>query len=285
VKTDVNGNYKFGDLTPGNYYLVFDKTDVKFKGYNMSDWKWGVKNTGTNDAIDSDVAGDGKALTNVTKTDNITLTSGKNDMSWDAAITPIAIDLNGDGIHTIARQDMTGTFDLLGSGKAIQTGWLSKSDGFLAIDSNHNGQIDDISELFGGSAKGDGFAKLATYDSNGDGLVDANDADFASLLIWQDANSDGKTDAGELMTLTQAGVTSLKLAYTELAFLDANNNLHMESSTVTMANGNTAAMTDVYFNVAASDAAAAGVTAPTIDQLIADATQVQLVGQCPVFVA
>jgi len=285
VKTDANGNYKFGDLTPGSYYLVFDKTDVKFKGYNMSDWKWGVKNTGTNDAIDSDVAGDGKALTNVTKTDTITLTSGKNDMSWDAAITPIAIDLNGDGIHTIARQDMTGSFDLLGTGKAIQTGWLSKGDGFLAIDSNHNGQIDDISELFGGSAKGDGFAKLASYDSNGDGFVDASDADFASLLIWQDANSDGKTDAGELVSLTQAGVTSLKLAYTDLAFLDANNNLHMESSTVTMANGTTAAMTDVYFNVAASDAAAAGVTAPTIDQLIADAAQVELVGQCPVFVA
>lgn len=285
VKTDANGNYKFGDLTPGSYYLVFDKTDVKFKGYNMSDWKWGVKNTGTNDAIDSDVAGDGKALTNVTKTDTITLTSGKNDMSWDAAITPIAIDLNGDGIHTIAREDMTGSFDLLGTGKAIQTGWLSKGDGFLAIDSNHNGQIDDISELFGGSAKGDGFAKLASYDSNGDGFVDANDADFASLLIWQDANSDGKTDAGELVSLTQAGVTSLKLAYTDLAFLDANNNLHMESSTVTMANGTTAAMTDVYFNVAASDAAAAGVTAPTIDQLIADAAQVELVGQCPVFVA
>lgn len=284
VKTDANGNYKFADLTPGSYYVQFDKTDVKFKGVNLSDWKWGVKNTGTNDAIDSDVAGDGKLLNNVTKTDTITLTSGKNDMSWDAAITPIAIDLNGDGIHTIAREDMTGSFDLLGTGKAIQTGWLSKGDGFLAIDGNHNGQIDDISELFGGMGKGDGFAKLASYDSNGDGVVDALDADFASLLIWQDANSDGKTDAGELVSLTQAGVVSLKLAYTDLAFLDANNNLHMESSTVTLANGHSAAMTDVYFNVAASDAADAGITAPTIDQLIADAAQVQLVGQCPVFV-
>jgi len=284
VKTDANGNYKFADLTPGSYYVQFDKTDVKFKGYNMSDWKWGVKNTGTNDAIDSDVAGDGKMFNNVTKTDTITLTSGKNDMSWDAAITPIAIDLDGDGIHTIAREDMTGSFDLLGTGKAIQTGWLSKGDGFLAIDSNHNGQIDDISELFGGMGKGDGFAKLASYDSNGDGVVDALDADFASLLIWQDANSDGKTDAGELVSLTQAGVVSLKLAYTDLAFLDANNNLHMESSTVTLANGHSAAMTDVYFSVAASDAADAGITAPTIDQLIADAAQVQLVGQCPVFV-
>jgi protocatechuate 3,4-dioxygenase beta subunit len=289
VKTDANGNYKFTDLNPGNYYLQFDKTDVKayFSSdkttYNMSNWKWGMKNTGSNDGIDSDVKGDAKDLTNVTKTDTITLTSGKNDMSWDAAITPIAIDLNGDGIHTIAREDMTGSFDLLGSGKAIQTGWLSKSDGFLAIDSNGNGQIDDISELFGGISKGAGFAKLASYDSNNDGVVDASDSNFASLLIWQDANSNGKTDAGELITLAQAGVTSLTVAHTELPFLDANNNLHLERSSVTLANGKIADMTDVYFNVAASDAAAAGVITPTIADLMQES--VQLVGQCPVVVA
>ncbi|TFW29789.1 SdrD B-like domain-containing protein [Duganella callida] len=287
IKTDANGNYKFGDLTPGSYYLQFDKTDVKAyfasdkATYNMNTWKWGVKNYGSNDQIDSDVQGDGKSLVNVTKTDTIILTSGKNDMSWDASITPIAIDLNGDGIHTIARQDMTGSFDLLGTGKAIQSGWLSKGDGFLAIDKNGNGQIDDISELFGGASKGSGFAKLSSFDSNHDGLVDASDADFASLLIWQDANSNGNTDAGELITLKQAGIVSLKVASTELPFLDENNNLHLERSSVTLSNGKNADMTDVYFNVAASDAAAAGITTPTIADLMQDGA-VQLVGQSPV---
>ncbi|NYE60388.1 protocatechuate 3,4-dioxygenase beta subunit [Duganella sp. 1224] len=291
IKTDANGNYKFSDLNPGNYYLALDKTDVKVyfasdkATYNMSTWKWGLKNVGSNDAIDSDVIGDAKNLVNTTKTDTITLTSGKNDMSWDASITPIAIDLNGDGIHTIARQDMTGSFDLLGTGKAIQSGWLSKNDGFLAIDKNGNGQIDDIGELFGGASKGSGFAKLASYDSNGDGVVNAKDAQFASLLIWQDANSNGKTDAGELISLGQAGIVSLTVAHTELPFLDANNNLHLERSSVTLSNGKTADMTDVYFNVAASDAAAAGIQAPTIADLMQDSApatqQVQLVGQCP----
>jgi hypothetical protein len=252
----------------------------------MRDWKWGVKNVGSNDGIDSDVAGDGKSLVNITKTDTITLTSGENDMSWDASITPIAIDLNGDGIHTIARQNMTGTFDLLGTGKAIQSGWLSGDDGFLAIDTNGNGQIDNISELFGGASKGSGFAKLSSYDSNGDGQVNAADALFSSLMIWQDANSNGKTDAGELISLAKAGVVSLTVAYTELPFLDANNNLHLERSSVTLSNGKTADMTDVYFNVAASDAAAAGVSAPTIADLMQDGTQAaQLVGQCPVVTA
>lgn len=280
VKTDSSGHYKFADLTPGNYYLVFDKSNVLFKNYNMNDWKWGVKNTGSNDAIDSDVNGDMISKVNVTRTDTINLSSGENDMRWDAGITPIAIDLNGDGIHTIARDDMQGSFDLLGTGKAIQSGWLSKGDGFLAIDSNGNGAIDNVGELFGGTAKGSGFAKLASYDSNGDGVVNASDAQFASLLIWQDANSDGKTDAGELVSLAAAGVTGLNVAYTELPFLDANNNLHLERSSVTMSNGKTADMTDVYFNVAAADAAAAGVTLPSMADLMADgAQQVQLVGQ------
>ncbi|WP_166454817.1 SdrD B-like domain-containing protein [Duganella aquatilis] len=289
IKTDASGNYKFSDLNPGDYYLAFDKTNVKVyfssdkATYNMSDWKWGVKNVGSNDGLDSDVAGDGKSLVNTTKTDTITLTSGKNDMSWDASITPIAIDLNGDGIHTISREANTGSFDLLGSGKAITTGWLSKDDGFLAIDKNGNGQIDDISELFGGASKGSGFAKLATYDSNGDGVVDAKDAQFSSLMIWQDANSNGKTDAGELITLAQAGVVSLKVGYTELPFLDANNNLHLERSSVTLSNGKTADMTDVYFNVAAADAAAAGVKAPSIADLLQSTAPVaELVGQAPV---
>jgi serine-aspartate repeat-containing protein C/D/E len=280
IKTDANGNYKFSDLNPGNYYLSFDKSNVSVyfssdrTTYNMSNWKWGVKNTGSNDAIDSDVTGDAKSLTNVTKTDTIGLSSGENDMSWDATITPIAIDLNGDGIHTIARSAMTGSFDLLGSGKAIQSGWLSGSDGFLAIDSNGNGAIDNISELFGGASKGSGFAKLASYDSNSDGVVDAADAQFASLLIWQDANSNGKTDAGELVSLTAAGVSSLTVAYTELPFLDANNNLHLERSSVTLSNGKTADMTDVYFNVDAADAAAAGIAVPTMAELIGQAPPV-----------
>ncbi|MBV6323851.1 SdrD B-like domain-containing protein [Duganella violaceipulchra] len=288
IKTDASGNYKFNDLTPGNYYLVFDKTNVSAyfssdqRTYNMSNWKWGVKNTGANDAIDSDVAGDGKAYTNVTHTDTISLTSGKNDMSWDATITPIAIDLNGDGIHTIARGAMQGSFDLLGTGKAIQSGWLSASDGFLAIDSNGNGKIDSINELFGGASKGSGFAKLASYDSNHDGVVDAKDGQFTSLLVWQDKNSDGKTDAGELMSLKDAGVASLKVAYTELPFVDANNNLHLERSSVVMNNGKTADMTDVYFDVARADATAAGVVAPTIADLIGSEPAATLVGQSPV---
>jgi len=171
-------------------------------------------------------------------------------------------------VQTLARGATTGTFDLLGTGTPISSGWISRGDGFLAVDRNGNGSIDSIDELFGGLAKGSGFAQLAAYDSNGDGVVDAKDANFADLRIWQDANSNHQTDAGELMTLAQAGIASLKVGYTELPFLDKQGNLHLERSSATLADGRTADMTDVYFSVSAADAAKAGVQLPNIADLL-----------------
>ena len=267
--TNSSGNYLFSNLDPGSYSLKFDKSNVMHAGYDMNSWRWGAKNVGANDNIDSDVNSNGTTA-NVVYTDILKLASGQNDMSWDAAITPIVIDLNGDGVHTIARADFHGSFDLLGTGSAIQTGWVSAQDGLLAIDSNGNGKIDNISELFGGNEKGTGFAKLSSYDSNGDGVVDAKDEHFAELRIWRDANSNGVTDEGELMTLHDAGVASLTVAYTALPFLDANSNLHLERSSATLADGRAVDMTDVYFNVDAKDAAKAGVSLPSMADLLRD---------------
>ncbi|MEK8049520.1 SdrD B-like domain-containing protein [Ideonella sp. DXS22W] len=285
--TNSSGNYLFANLNPGTYMLQFDKTNVVFMnsywgnnggaGYNMSAWKWAVKDYGTNDGIDSDVAGDGVATTNVTRTSAFTLVSGQADMTKDAGITPIVIDLDGNGIQTVARSASDATFDLFGNGTAVKSGWISGGDGFLAVDKNGNGQIDDISELFGGTAKGAGFAQLASYDSNGDGQVNASDAGFADLRVWQDANGNHQTDAGELLTLAQAGVAALTVGYTELPFLDAQGNLHLERSSATMADGRSADMTDVYFNVSAEDAQAAGVDLPTIAQLLGDDTSLDAV--------
>ncbi|KAB8050954.1 hypothetical protein GCN78_12400 [Janthinobacterium rivuli] len=274
--TNANGNYLFSNLDPGSYSLKFDKSGVYHAGYAMDTWRWGAKNVGTNDNIDSDVNSNG-TTSNVVYTDILKLASGQNDMSWDAAITPIVIDLNGDGVHTIARADFHGSFDLLGTGSAIQTGWVSAQDGLLAIDSNGNGKIDNVAELFGGNEKGTGFAKLSSYDSNHDGVVDAHDDKFAELRIWRDANSNGVTDDGELMSLHDAGVASLTVSYTELPFLDANSNLHLERSSATLADGKSVDMTDVYFNVDAKDAAKAGITLPSMADLLRDDSTLDVV--------
>ena len=267
TKTNSNGNYQFTNLDPGNYVLQFDKANVMHRGYNMNAWKWAVKDAG-DDTRDSDVTGNATSTTNLTVTSQFTLVSGQSDQTRDAGITPIVLDLDGNGIQTIARADAGGSFDLFGNGKAVVSGWISGGDGFLAIDTNGNGKIDGIGELFGGNGKGDGFAKLASFDSNGDGLVNDLDAAFGQLMVWRDANGNHATDAGELVSLADAGVASLTVAYTELPQLDAQGNLHLERSTATMTDGMSIAMTDVYFNVSAEDAAAAGVTLPTMSDLL-----------------
>lgn len=268
--TNSSGNYQFSNLDPSSYVLQFDKTNVIYLNTNMSTWKWAVKDVGSNDAIDSDVTGNAIATTNVSQTSAFTLVSGQADMTRDAGITPLVIDLDHNGIHTTSLANSTGSFDLFNNGTAVKSGWISSSDGFLAVDSNGNGKIDNISELFGGTQAGQGFAKLATYDSNHDGVVDARDAHFADLRVWQDSNGNHVTDAGELMTLAQAGVESLTVTYNMLPALDESGNLHGERSSATLTGGQSVDMTDLYFNVSAADAQAAGVSLPSFGDLLGE---------------
>jgi hypothetical protein len=168
------------------------------------------------------------------------------DTTCYALSSPIALDMDGNGIHTTALIDSKGTFDLLGNGHAVNSGWLSSGDAFLAIDNNSNGKIDSISEMFGGN-KGDGFAKLASFDTNHDGVVDAKDAEFGKLLVWQDLNGDHHTDAGELRTLGEAGIASLNVGFTDGAVNQLGNVLG-ETSVATRTDGSHITTTDVYFN-------------------------------------
>ena len=274
--TDSTGHYLFKNLAAGDYYVQFDKTNVTYNApspnpgtFTLNTWYFAQKNVGSNDNIDSDAgSSSGKTLVNVAKTDVFHLNAGQIDLSHDAGLTPLVINLDGQGIQTTSRLDSTGTFDLLGNGHAVNSGWITSGSAFLAVDSNGNGKIDSVNELFGGLNQGDAYAKLATFDTNHDGVIDARDADFSKLLIWRDLNGDHQSDPGELMTLAQAGIASLSLNHSNTMTVDAQGNVLGESSRVTMTNGSTVGMTDVYFNVAATDTAAAGVTAPTINDLL-----------------
>jgi protocatechuate 3,4-dioxygenase beta subunit len=271
--TDAYGNYKFTNLDPGSYRVVFDKSATVYKYTDMSNWDWAAKDIGTDDTRDADAYSYGDVAT----TAYTTLVSGEADLTWDAAITPIVLDLDHNGIQTIAREDSTGKFDLFGNGQAIESGWISSGDAFLAIDIDKNGKIDNLSELFGGTSKGDGFAKLGAFDSNGDGFVDAKDAHFGDLRVWQDLNGNHQTDAGELRTLAEAGVASLKVDHVDLPAVDAQGNLHLERSSAVMADGSSIDMADVYFNVSAADAEAAGVELPNLSALLGDDRSLDLV--------
>lgn len=124
-------------------------------------------------------------------------------------VDPLALDLDNDGIETIAVAGFSGSlFDYNNDGIRTATGWVSADDGLLVRDLNGNGIIDNGSELFGdnttladGSKAAHGFAALAELDSNSDGKVDALDKAFNELKVWVDADSDGVSQASELHTL------------------------------------------------------------------------------------
>jgi len=56
-----------------------------------------------------------------------------------------------------------------------------------------------------------GFAALSELDSNADQVFDANDTAYADLKIWRDLNQDAISQAGELQSLSDAGITAINL--------------------------------------------------------------------------
>jgi hypothetical protein len=161
--------------------------------------------------------------------------------------TPIAIDFSGTGaVGTVAADQAPNSFALGPNGQRVSSGWLAPTAGFVAWDRNANGSIDSIAELFGGNP-GEGFAALASLDANADGVIDAADPAYVNLSVWRDANLNKATDPGELVSLATAGVVSLSLAHDDFLETDAAGNAVFEHSSATLANGQQAAMNDVYF--------------------------------------
>jgi hypothetical protein len=129
---------------------------------------------------------------------------------------PLTLDLNHNGqIDLISLEDSTTFFDLEGDGLQNRVGWVGNGDGLLVLDENGNGVVDNIDELFGHQDEEgntvEGTTELTTHDLNNDGRIDSQDAIFEELTIWQDLNSDGTTDEGELKSLSDHNITSINL--------------------------------------------------------------------------
>ena len=166
---------------------------------------------------------------------------------------PIALDLDGDGIETVATKGFAGAlFDHRSQGIRTATGWISADDGLLVRDLNGNGIIDNGAELFGdntkladGSFAKHGYAALAELDSNGDGIVSAADAAFQTLRVWQDLNQDGISQTNELRTLEELGIQSLDVAYKDANKNFGNGNTLAQQGSYTKTDGTTAQAGDL----------------------------------------
>ncbi|ESQ87827.1 DUF4214 domain-containing protein [Asticcacaulis benevestitus] len=144
----------------------------------------------------------------------------KLDIAWTNAETwnyqqvyPIALDLNGDGLN-LSTVDSSEVVVKTAGGGLSKLAWVGPTDGFLAVDRDGDGKINKLSEISFTQDKTGATSDLEglkTWDTNGDGLLNSSDANFNKILLWVDANQNGRSTTRELRTLTQAGIVAIDL--------------------------------------------------------------------------
>ncbi len=104
-------------------------------------------------------------------------------------------------------------FDIDANGSLDQIATLESNSGMLALDKNNDGKINDGSELFG-TQTGNGFNELAAYDDDKNQFIDAADAIYTKLRIWQ-RHADGSQ---QLMALGDKNIGAIFLGHTTTPF-------------------------------------------------------------------
>ncbi len=135
---------------------------------------------------------------------------------------PLVINLNSN-IASVSDQKFY--FDIDSDGKAEKVSFAGDGSGFLALDKNNDGKINNGSELFG-TKSGDGFRDLAAYDLDHNGWIDEDDDIFSKLKVWY--KDDGGND--HLIDLKEADVGAIYLrnADTQFSLKDDDNRLNAE---------------------------------------------------------
>ncbi len=132
---------------------------------------------------------------------------------------PLVINLDG---NIAELSDQKFYFDLDADGVDEYVSKLGQGSGYLALDKNSDGIINNGSELFG-TKSGDGFKDLTIYDEDGNGWIDENDEIWNQLKIWT-TDENGRD---VLYTLKEAGVGAICLqrAATDFTHTDKNNEI------------------------------------------------------------
>lgn len=119
-------------------------------------------------------------------------------------IDPLVINLGGNAAQLAGSKF---SFDLDSDGKKDSISFVAPGSGFLALDVNGDGKINNGKELFGPSS-GNGFMELAKYDSDGNNWIDENDPVYGRLSVWTMNASDKSSLAG----LKELGIGALYLS-------------------------------------------------------------------------
>jgi hypothetical protein len=142
------------------------------------------------------------------------VTSITEEIQWK---DPLVINFDGPAAQLTETKF---SFDLDNDGILDQMSFLKSGSGFLALDKNQDGTINNGGELFG-TASGNGFADLLQYDLDKNGWIDESDSIYEKLRIWT------KDENGQdvLFALGQKGVGAIYLGNvdTQFSYKDAAN--------------------------------------------------------------
>lgn len=133
-------------------------------------------------------------------------------------VDPLVLNLEGN-IGQISDQKFL--FDLNADGTEEEISFAGQGSGFLALDKNKDGKINDGNELFG-TKSGDGFKDLAVYDEDGNGWIDENDEIFKDLSVWT-LNKEGEK---VLISLKDADVGAVYLGNASTEYSLKNEETH-----------------------------------------------------------
>ncbi len=118
-------------------------------------------------------------------------------------IDPLVINYGG---TAMSLSDEKFQFDLDADGILDTISFAGQGSGFLCLDMNGDGKINDGSELFG-TKSGNGFEDLRKYDKDNNGWIDEADEIYDKLRIW----SKDKDGNDVLYTLKELDVGAINL--------------------------------------------------------------------------
>ena len=135
----------------------------------------------------------------------------------DALKDPLVVNFGGTAAELTERRF---AFDLDADGRKDQIAFVDAGSGFLALDRNRDGKVNDGSELFGPDT-GNGYTELAALDDDGNGWIDAADPVYERLRVW----SKDPEGHDRLVALGERGIGALYLGHVDTPFLikDADN--------------------------------------------------------------
>lgn len=151
------------------------------------------------------------------------MASEQIDFGQPRLCDPLVINLGSD-VASVSDQKFF--FDLDADGTKEEISMLDAASGYLSLDKNNDGIINDGSELFG-TTSGNGFADLLAYDKDGNGWIDEADDVFDKLRIWS-MDAQGNSTLVDLKT---AGVGAIYLGYEKTDF-SLNNEQNMTNAVI-----------------------------------------------------